>query len=136
MALNQNFCQRMSRASFPNITNESNSVRFAVNGLENQNAFRQASRALRLTGLPDSLKTLEDRFLEEDLSIANTTAFGMERTTFTITGKQYRGNKNRDRGRGRGSGQGDPLRKQIKDEIRTTVQQEFETERLQAKNGH
>lgn len=122
----------MFQASFPNITNQRTSLRFSVNGLEGHHAFREAPRALRLTGLPNSLKTSEDRLLEEDLSISNTTTFGMDRTRFYTTGQQYRGYTQRDRGRGRALGRVNSLRNEIKDGISTMLQQVFKTARLQA----
>lgn len=70
IALHQNIRRLMGQESYPNVTNERPSVRFAVNGIDGHHEFREAAQALRLTGRPESLRTLEELLLEEDLSMA------------------------------------------------------------------
>lgn len=79
MVLHQNLRRLMSQASYQNITNESTSVHFQVYGLKDHHSFREMARTLCLTGLTESIRTLEERFLEEDLSMSNSTPFGLYR---------------------------------------------------------
>lgn len=62
-----------------NISNERTSVRFSVIGIEGHHSSREAARALSLTCLPESLRTLEEILMEEDVSMTNSTPFGINR---------------------------------------------------------
>lgn len=61
----RNLRRRMCHSAYPNISKKHTSVRFAVNGLEFNPTFREAARAIRLPGLPPTLKILDEQLSEE-----------------------------------------------------------------------
>lgn len=127
--------RRMHQASFPNIQDEVTSVRFAVNGLTGHPRYQEAARAIRLTGIPASLRTLEDRLLEDESATKATSPMfhlqGQNDTSNRTAGGHH--NNGNGRGRYRGRGRGTSLRTQLRREISENLRTEFKDEFKKAK---
>lgn len=67
----RNIRRRIYQVSYPRITDGTNSVLFVVNGLDGHPKYRDAGRAISLTGLPSSLRILEDRLMEEEAQMTD-----------------------------------------------------------------
>lgn len=98
----------MIQSNYRKISEERTSVRFAVNGVDHHHAYREAEWAFRVSGVPDSLKTLEDRLVEDDAVMVSSAAFGMESTSVPQrhTGNQGAFSHNQRSARGRYRGRG------------------------------
>lgn len=127
--------RRMHQASFPNITDEITSVRFAVNGLSSHPRYQEAARAIRLTGLPSTMRTLEERLLEDEAAHQNSTNLAKGINQFD----GYSGNggaaSHRGRQSHRGRGRGMSLRAQLRKEITDTLRTEIKENIKSAKKG-
>lgn len=102
--------RRMFQAAYPNISTEETSVRFAVNALEGHALYRDASRTIRLTGLPTSLNILEERLMEEELAMGTATVAINNAPNTGYNNLQSKGSHYRGRGRGPGRGRGNSFR--------------------------
>lgn len=58
--------RKMFQASYPKIDSYQPSVRMEIHGLDTHQAFHDVARAIRLLGIPHTLKFLGDRLLEEE----------------------------------------------------------------------
>lgn len=58
--------RKMLEESYPKIEDDKTSVRMAVKGLDTHPTFKAAAKEIRLSGIPNPLKILEDRLLEEE----------------------------------------------------------------------
>lgn len=132
IGLHRSLRRRMHQSAYPRIADETTSVRFMVNGLDGNPKFRDAARAIRLTGIPSSLKLMEDRLLEEEAASGGPQAF-----TLHPTNPQH-GASHSTAGRGRGNkwrGRNDGLKKQIKRELMNEIRTESQKDET-AKTKH
>lgn len=69
MTKNQTLRLRKLEESYQAIVDERISVRYAVIGLDGNPAYKDAARPIRLSEIHESLKTIEERLLEEETSV-------------------------------------------------------------------
>lgn len=85
--------RRINQADYPKITDEVTTLRFIVNGLEGRPKYRNEARAIQLSGLPKSVKIIENRLLEVEASTINTHHLKFLPQTVQSRGGNWTGNR-------------------------------------------
>lgn len=126
----------MYQATYPKLQEEVTSERFAGNGIESHQANKEVERELRLSGFTNTLKTSEERLMEEETAIGQT--WKLIRILGKMNGEYGTGRASKlthGRGRGRRLGRGQYFRNQIKQELCEWFRADFKYKTMPDKTG-